>query len=214
MKFSLKLLDSESSIRKQILEAMKNTLESAIKKSQPAIIASAKELIAAALKAEPEYSALTTGQLRYDFGIPDPNQVDLVIQSLVDTVNISSKAITVTNFGLSGGFVLTMMKSDDMNGVIDLDAAVVVDDTRGYRLPWLKWLLYEGGNPIVKNYEVKLGPNKASRTGFAIMIGSSSSWRVPAEFSGTITNNWTTRAIDRTETEINRIIQKEIENYL
>ena len=41
-----------------------------------------------------------------------------------------------------------------------------------------------------------------------------SSWRVPAEFSGSQQNNWTTRAIDSVDKEIYQIITSNIEKNL
>jgi len=46
------------------------------------------------------------------------------------------------------------------------------------------------------------------------MQPSKSSWKVPAQFSGTEKNNWTTRAINSIEDNIYAIIQKNIEKYL
>ena len=61
---------------------------------------------------------------------------------------------------------------------------------------------------------MELGPNPNSRTGMAVMVGSNNNWRVPPAFVGTITNNWTTRAIDRIENQVGNIIQKTIENNI
>jgi hypothetical protein len=90
----------------------------------------------------------------------------------------------------------------------------VVTDSKGYSLPWLKWLLFEGSKPLIKNYSVKFGSNKRSRTGQAIMISSNKNWKVPSEFAGTVTNNWITRAIDRASDKILQDIQNIIESNL
>jgi len=58
------------------------------------------------------------------------------------------------------------------------------------------------------NYEIVIGPNKYSRTGYAIMKPASGSWSVPSEFAGTITDNWITRAIQTSETDINNLLRK------
>jgi hypothetical protein len=48
----------------------------------------------------------------------------------------------------------------------------------------------------------------------AIMIPSSSSWRVPPQFAGTENDNWTTRAINSVEDSVYKIIQENIEKNL
>jgi hypothetical protein len=40
------------------------------------------------------------------------------------------------------------------------------------------------------------------------------SWRVPVEYIGTVRNNWITRAIDKTDEAISKLIQTEIENKI
>ena len=81
-------------------------------------------------------------------------------------------------------------------------------------MPWLEWLLLKGNQIIVRNYEVKIGSNSRSRSGDAIMISSSENWRVPPEFIGTNTNNWTTRALSKIEDELNSLIKSKFESYL
>jgi hypothetical protein len=214
MIFEMSILESDSQIRALILEAMRGHMQQAINSSSKDTINEIKTIILDALKTEPEYESLKSGTLRYELGIPDPGVVDSIIDKMVNTLMLNSKPIGITNFGLTGGYELTMIKSDDINGILDSEEAVVNDATRGYTLPWLRWLLLEGNKPIVKSYEVKLTPSKSSRTGMAIMVESNKNWRVPAEFSGSIANNWTTRAIEKTEKSILEAIRLSVEKYI
>ena len=132
--------------------------------------------------------------------------VDNIIDKLVSTIDVSRSTVSYNKIGLVGGFTITMMKSDDMNGVIFTDIASVISNN-GQHLPWLQWLLLEGNNAIVKNFDVKMGSYSQSRSGMAIMVSSRDNWRVPPEFVGTISNNWTTRAIDRIEDKIDILIE-------
>ncbi|NCA31122.1 MAG: hypothetical protein EBS93_10465 [Chitinophagia bacterium] len=101
-----------------------------------------------------------------------------------------------------------MVVSIDYADVLSSDDALVIDNLRGYNLPWLEWLLLEGNKIIVRKQQVEFGPNIASRTGNAIMRPSNKSWRVPSEFAGTITNNWITRAIDNSESQIYDLLDR------
>lgn len=46
------------------------------------------------------------------------------------------------------------------------------------------------------------------------MVPSGDNWRVPPEFAGSQSDNWTTRAVTRVEDEIYRLIQKSVEKYI
>ena len=163
MIFEMSILESDSQIRALILEAMREHMQQAINSSSKNIMNEIKIIVTDALKTEPEYESLKSGTLRYELGIPDPGVVDTIIDKMVNTLTLNSKPIGITNFGLNGGYELTMIKSDDINGILDTEEAVVNDAARGYTLPWLRWLLLEANRPIVKNYEVKLTPSKSSR---------------------------------------------------
>jgi hypothetical protein len=213
MKFSLKILESHDEIRKTILNTIMSEMDIVLKKSLPSISDKIKDLAKKSLMQEPEYSSLVSGKLKAEFGIPDSNKVDMVVDGLVNTLKIESNQLKINRNGISGGFTLTMIGSSDMSGIIFTDMASVMDD-KGYYLPWLEWLLLRGNQIIVRNYSVNMGPNPNSRSGMAIMIPSSSNWRVPPEYAGTIQNNWTTRAIDRIEPEVYNTIISTIESNI
>lgn len=211
MKYSVSLLESDKDIRSAILDALSSDLSKTISKSISAISTKIKILVKKALQNEPEYQSLKNGQLRREFGIENTNNVDVVIDKLIDTLVIDTKTITINSQGLSGGLRITMIPSD-FSGVVGSEESVVVDNMRGYSLPWLEWLLLKGSQIIVKDYEVKVGSNPYSRSGDAIMVSSSKNWRVPPEFAGTVTDNWTTRALSTIDDEISKIIQDTIES--
>lgn len=213
MKFNLKLLESDDQIKTAILSSIIDRLSIVIDRSIDEIATEIKNIVREALKQEPEYSSLISGKLRAEFGIPDVSVVDSIVDVLVDTIEIKKQKLTSTNSGIKGGFTITMMKSDDLGGAIYTGLASV-QDAKGYSLPWLEWLTLRGNSVIVKNYSVRYGPSSYSRSGMAIMIPSNTNWRVPPEFAGSQSNNWTTRAIETTEKQIYSTIQRIIEKYL
>lgn len=213
MIIDLKILESNSQIRQSILDSIKNHIEQALNKSIGPISSEIKSVVSTALKTEPEYQSLIGGTLRIEFGISDISSVDLVIDQMVNTLNITKNPITITNLGLSGGFILTMIRSEDIDGIINSESASVITE-KGIRLPWLEWLLLHSNKPIIRNYDVKIGPNPTSRTGMGIMVESSQSWRVPPEYAGTQQDNWTTRAISRVEYQLPKIFENNIIKYI
>lgn len=212
MNISAKLFDSDQQIRKAILSEVQKIMTKAMNRATPSIASDIQNLVEEALRQEPEYTSLIGGVLRAELGIEFPSDVDTVIQALMQTLEIKSQPVTINNSGLKGGFILTMMKSDDLGGVIKQAAAYVEDYQRGYSLPWLEWLLLKNNQIIVRGYEVSYKRNKASRSGMALMIRSNKNWRVPPEYSGSQQNNWTTRAISRIpEDKIVSIIQRRLQ---
>ena len=210
MNLSLTILESDSEIKSLILAQIKNVIDNSISKSIPKITNEIKAAVSLALKSEPEYHSLIGGEFKAQFGIPDAGQVDRVIDLMIETLKVRPAPIKVSSFGLSGGFELTMLESSDLGGVVSAPPAYVID-TKGYSLPWLEWLCLRNNEIIVRNFDVKYGPSRNSRSGMAIMVPSANSWRVPPAFVGSVGRNWTTRAIERVEPQVYSIIQKSIE---
>ena len=211
MNISINLLESDSEIRRAILQQIREVMRGAIRKSLPVITDQVKNSVREALRREPEYNSLVSGKLKAEFGMPSSADVDIVVNALVETINVQNNPLKITNLGISGGITITMMKSDDLDGVINIASAYVSDYNRGYSLPWLEWLLLRSNQTIVKNYEVKMGNNPYSRSGMALMVKSNKNWRVPPEYAGSQSNNWTTRAVSTAEDEITKIIRTNIE---
>ncbi len=213
MRITARLLESDADITRSIMQAVRGHLDKSISKAVPRIVSDIKQAVKESLIQEPEYSSLTSGTLKIEFGIPEASQVNEVVDALVNTIQFTQNKIIAGSRSLSGGFTLNMMKSDDMSGVIFSDAAVVITD-KGTTLPWLEWLLLKGNAPIVKKYDVKYISSSRSRSGLGVMIPSNRDWRVPPLYIGKEESNWTTRAIDKVESKIYTIIKKRIEESL
>jgi hypothetical protein len=213
MKYSLTLLDKQSDIRREILSALKIEIDKALSMCVTKLKVPLSNLIKTALMSEPEYSSLISGQLRSEFGIADVGNVDIAINNISNSINIQKKAVSINNVGLSGGIELNIINNQDYGALTD-PSAFVNDTERGYSLPWLEWLLLKGNTILVRNFEVEFGENPRSRSGNAIMIGSTSNWRVPPEFAGTIRDNWTTRALSRIDQDIIKLVQSTFESSL
>ena len=213
LKFSLNLVETDTQIKKLILQSLADTINIVIKKALSDIDIRVKSVVKNAIQQEPEYASLKSGQLRAELGISDPSNIDRVVDAIVDNSKITHSPVRAGQTGLIGGFQYNLIKADDMGGVIYTDIGSVFDE-KGYYLPWLQWLLYEGGKPLVKKFRVQMGPSKNSRSGMAIMVKDKANWHIPPQFAGTISNNWITRAIDRLDNEIINIIKTSIEKKI
>lgn len=214
MNIAFKILESDKQISQLIINELSKQVLDLLNQSIKTILTKTKDVIKLAIISQPEYSSLKNGSLRLELGIPDTSVVDNIVDSISNTTNITIKPIKISQNKLSGGFLITFLDDTQIQAIINSTDASV-NDIKGYSLPWLKWLLLEGVKPIVKEYSVKLGPNKASRTGMAIMVKSPSSWGIPAQFAGNKNNNWITRSInDIDENKILSIIKEEVNKNL
>jgi hypothetical protein len=201
------LVDTQAQIINNILQALVPQVDKYFKKTLKAVSPKIQAVVIDAIKAAPEYQSLLSGQLKAEFGLPDSDTRLNSIMGFWQNINVEYKTITVGRSVLKGGFVINMIKRD-FSDIINSSVAILTTE-KGTDLNWLEWLLLFGNQTIIKDYNVELGPNPRSRTGMAVMKGViSGKWSVPAEYSGTINNNWITRSIDSIEGEIQNILLK------
>jgi hypothetical protein len=210
MKLSVKLLDSASSIQKNILEALLPQVQSFMVNAANKMKQVIPPIVIQAIQDSPEYNALLGGSLRYELGIPDAeNKLVGLIDIWSSNIDVNYKPPSISSSGIKSSITIGMIKID-FSDVLYSEYAQNIDMFRGYSLPWLEWLLLDGTRILVKDYEVSFGNYSNSRTGQAIMKSSNQSWNIPSEYAGTINNNWITRALDN----IGPSVQKAIEGAL
>lgn len=211
MKLSLKLLENNREIEKSILQALlpltTDFMNGINKKIKDNIINIVKNNIISSN----EYDSLVGGELKLELGIVDaPVKVQQIIDIWVSNTLMSYKAPKIINSKIKSTFTVKMVKTN-FSDILNQPAAFVEDTLRGYQLPWLEWLLLNGTATIVDDYEVVIGPNPRSRTGYAVMLPSvSNGWSVPPQFAGTINDNWITRALSKAKPEIEKLLERAI----
>jgi hypothetical protein len=208
LKFNMKLVGNNTTIAKAMLSALVPELSKYLDKVYNQMAIQIPDILIQQIQNQPEYASLLGGKLQGEFGIPDPqNRLGEILDTIRNGKVVVKNPVVVTGQKIKGGIKLQMVKKD-FQDLLSLGSASFTTE-KGSNLEWLKWLLIEGDSIIISNYEFVLGPSPYSRTGMGIMreIGSSG-WRVPPEFAGSINNNWITRAIDASSTEINNIMEK------
>jgi hypothetical protein len=212
MIFKLKLLESDSQISRNILEALLPQINKYMVDSINNLKNILPKIISKAIADTPEYNSILSGKLKYELGIPDPeNKLAGLIGIWSNNIAVKYNKPRISRLTILSDFSINMIRVD-FSDVLYSDYAIVVDAYRGYSLPWLEWLLLYGNKTIVKNKRVSIGPNKFSRTKMAIMVDSLENWRVPSEFAGNQENNWITRAIDNVSPEIEKILTDTFNN--
>jgi hypothetical protein len=156
-------------------------------------------IIQAVLLSSPEINSLQNGILRAEFGLTsDPT--DELIAAILSTISIRP-LYAQKNRG--GGIEITMQPSDYSNILGQSFAQQPID---GGSLPWLSWLLTLGDTVIITDFGVEFGSFKTSRTGEAKMSSKAAPYKVNSAFSGTLNDNFITRAINRVYPQIQSII--------
>ena len=201
------IVETNAQIESKILRALKpelnKYLEKAFNKAKSKIV----NAVVKAIKSTPEYQSLLSGDLKYEFGLPDSDSRIENILNFWKNITADFKKVSINSNKLSGGFTISMIDSD-YSDVINSAAAVFTTE-KGTDLNWLEWLLLFGNKTIIRDYVVEFGDNPRSRTGRAVMKGvKSGKLGVPPEFAGTKNNNWITRAIESADSEINSILKE------
>tara|TARA_B100001778_G_scaffold327915_2_gene326672 strand:- start:342 stop:974 length:633 start_codon:yes stop_codon:yes gene_type:complete len=205
---TLKLLDSNSEIASKINGAIAPEINARISKNINNIKQEMQSLINGWILSQPEIKSIQSANpisLAGQFGIR-PNSVPAVVSGIVDAVT-SAVFIQFKPFSnkLSGGFSVNFQPIDFSN-LLSLPEGHVFYEKGD--LHWMNWLLTMGSTIIVANYSYS--PSMGSgRSGLGVMsIGRS--FRVPPAFSGTVDNNFVTRALNGQSQyeQITKIVEK------
>lgn len=145
----------------------------------------------------PEMVDLAAGVLSGPFGLYKGSE-SVAVGAISNAVKSSvfARVQTVSKDFTKGGIFIYFQPSNFAN-LISLPQGHV--DYDGGDLHWLKWMLEFGDRIIVKNYSYK--PNSGiGRSGMGSMTNSGS-FRVPPGYSGTVDDNFITRALSGKEQE-------------
>jgi hypothetical protein len=161
------------------------------------------------------YQSLVNGDLAGHFGIPianRQNRIDAIIKSVSDNMEIEYRPIKYFAGKMTPAIRIGVLLKD-LSEVLNLTEGNVLTE-KGQTLPWLDWLLLAGNRIIIREYDVELQVG-AGRSGLGIMDqGDTYIWRVPPEFSGTLTDNWLTRALLENKRSYLNIIENIIKTEL
>ena len=202
----IKLLESDREIRGKINKALAKEFNAKMKKKSAVLKSRLRPIITNALFNSPEILSLQSGVLRFDFGLtgdPGPQIVNAVVNSL----QISVDPARGNSNNISGGFLLHLQPNDYTN-LLTLPVAMQALEIEG-RVPWLEWLLFAGDTILIAHFGVEYGAGKG-RSGGAHMVRLADApfgpFKVNSAFSGTIDNNFITRAIGRVSSQIKQAI--------
>ena len=199
LKGKIKILESDSTIQKNILESLKSGIKIVMNRGKPKIESAVKAIVVKALSGSPEIRSLQSGKLRLDFGL-DIDPTTEIIYAIANSTRVKFKNFKFTKSTVSN--VLSVyIQPTDMKNILGLEEAYI-ETEMGAELPWLQWLLLKGDEVIVVDFHV-LYRDGAGRSGGAIMVPKGV-YKVDSQYSGTIEDNFITRAISK---EIGKIVE-------
>ena len=188
MKFSVDVLETQSEISTAILTAMIDPITKQIKNGAKELKRKIPLIIETAIKSQPEYNSLISGQLKDEFGLAGAAQkIDSLI-NIWQKIEIDIQQPRIKGKQITGGITINAIRSD-YSDVLNLPAALQTTK-KGQNLPWLDWLLIQGDKVIIKEYDLVVGKGRAGNT--IMRRNVAGKWSVPSSFAGTPNNNWIT----------------------
>lgn len=194
---------------KELKQTLRSTIDRLLVKIRPSLV----EYIENKLRKDPSdtYYSLDIGQLRRDFGFrPGENVGERVVKAVSSSIQLNALGPTSASLG---GIRLSLLKGG-IEFLLDKDFGAY--DSNGNTVDWLKWLLTAGDTIIIADYEVIYKDTPRSRSGYALMISPkmSKGFRVDPAYSGTIDDNWITRALAATEVDMLTKLKEGLEGLL
>ena len=219
--FGINLITKPQTIKKKLLKELVKNLKVKIPAMRPKIESTVRGLIGKYIRVSPEYLSFAGGILQKELGVTNPYvSLDQMVSMLANTVTVTMKPVYQRSNQVGGGFTVRAFPIDFYNQIEGLGRYT---SEKGHDIPWLQWLLTAGDQVIIQDYRISFGglAKQFSRTGGPIMRKSDKGWgvsaassRVPSEFSGTITNNFITRAMDMMQPELQKNIESIIRSKL
>lgn len=206
---ALTLKTSYAQVEKQILNALKEELNTKLIKTAHIIQYRLRKILVTSITTTPEYRSLLGGSLQSELGVTSTNRrLDKIVQTFAENIKIKLEKMRVQAGNISGGLNIDVLQYN-YKDVLSLPEARYVTD-KGVVIEWLQWLLLEGDKMIVRNYQIGLNQSPNARTGLGQIMIKGGTWRVPPQFSGTRENNFITRALDGAMSDIDKMINEEL----
>jgi hypothetical protein len=228
-----KLLQSSSDIQKLILNAMHEEMVEAFREAALPIRNRVRDIIIAAIKAQPEYSSLKEGELWHQLGLDSSEQrVDGVVNYWEESIGIEVTTPVKSGKGLKCKIILFLADSNFRTEIKSQHAIIRPKNSKPFS--WLKYLLLEGDAQrlapgyryepltqqqlLARHYSTitdTFGGFKGNavpftRTGLGVMAKGGAQWTIPNEFRGTKINNWYTRALNSVVEDVENAFIEEI----
>lgn len=209
------LKQAEKKIANELIKAANKALKASLDELKDYIQAITKKL----MYKSRFFNEILFGDLKGHFGIPE-NQVSSSVDNIIDEIvnNIEIFYSPLSTYGgrtkVRGGIKIGIGKNG-FASLLSMSEGMVKTGIKGQAitLHWLDWVLRRGDEVIVSEHDIEFETG-SGRSGLAIMVpDKTASWRVPADFSGTLEDNVITREILRNLEIYSDIVQRIITKH-
>ena len=210
----IEILDSNRQVEKKINRAFVTAINKRVKQKLSIIDREIKRSIPSWISSQEEMISLSSdgveGSLNAQLGLV-PGQSAAAIAEIINAV-IGSVEIRFSGFSENfSGLLEILIQPKDFKNLLTLSTGFIFNtslaDPSYYQgeLHWLDWLLTRGDSVIVVGYSYI--PENAGRSGGGTMkLGGS--FRINPNYSGTVNDNFITRAFKNRDKEITSIFRK------
>ena len=200
---TINIVESDSQIEKMILRLLVKEANKILNKVKNNMVNNVKPVVRKALNASRTIESLRNGVLKADFGLTrDPTSA--IIDTIVNSVEVRATRLSAVGSSIKGGLTLTVQPTD--YAFLTTNPTIGGQAIKGGVMPWLDWLLVSGDAIIIANFGVEYGPY--GRSGGGRMVEEKRPFKVNTNHSGTIDNNFITRAVDEHKLLIIDAIEK------
>tara|TARA_Y100000004_G_C8821874_1_gene372273 strand:- start:81 stop:710 length:630 start_codon:yes stop_codon:yes gene_type:complete len=207
MTVGLQLTQNAIQFEKLVLNALADELNSFFTKRVQRAMDPVRQAVRAALRKSNTIIELSSGaKLRGALGIPSgQDPTTSIIEAVANSAMIIPKPIKVQQKSFSGGFSINVQPENFSNLLNQSFGSVTTK--KAAKLPWLNWLLTRGSSIIVADYGVKYSPG-SGRSGHAKMQLKGTPFSIDPVHSGTIANNFVSRALEEDADNIIKAIMR------
>lgn len=166
------------------------------------------DLILKALLNSPTVQDLMFGELKHDLGLMHSEVstvIDSIVKYIIDSMEIKmpakgKKSLPKIDLKLSAGDIGKLIKAPGASF-----------QSKGGNVNWLEWLLTKGSQVIIKDHWVFSHAKGKTRSGGPkVMVEISKKarepFRIDPKHSGTVSNNFITRALDTVKDDISALV--------
>jgi len=216
MQFTLNVLESSSSFRQKVVQAICDEMNRKLGLIKYDIRNSVANNLKPIFINTEDYSLMMNDpKILGDMGLPHNRKHDImdkILQRICDSVEVDFHKFIPVGSSIYGGFDIGILISD-YSDILELNEAYI-KSKNGFN-EWLDWLLYRGADFVVAGYHVTYKTG-SGRSTLAIMT-EGGRYMVDDRIQGTKNDNWLTRALKTNEEQLKQVIfetAEEIERAL